>query len=63
MARNKTTKRAPRKTALKRRTVKDQSGAGKLKIGELLQKAGFITASQFKEAQAPPTPVPALSSR
>jgi len=52
MARNKTTKRAPRKTALKRRTVKDQSGAGKLKIGELLQKAGYITAGQFKEAQA-----------
>jgi len=35
-----------------KRTVKDQSGAGKLKIGELLQKAGYITASQFNEAKA-----------
>ncbi len=28
-----------------KRTVKDQSGAGKLKIGELLSKAGYITAT------------------
>ncbi len=35
----------------RKRTVKDQSGAGKLKIGELLQKAGYITASQFNEAK------------
>ncbi len=35
-----------------RRTVKDQSGAGRLKIGELLKKAGYITATQFEEAKA-----------
>ncbi len=34
-----------------RRTVKDQSGAGKLKIGELLSKAGYITATEFEEAK------------
>jgi len=31
--------------------VKDQSGAGKLKIGELLQKAGYITAAEFNNAK------------
>ncbi|WP_457575772.1 type IV-A pilus assembly ATPase PilB [Desulfomarina sp.] len=35
----------------KRRTVKDQSGAGKLKIGELLSKAGYITPSQLETAK------------
>lgn len=35
-----------------KRTVKDQSGAGKLKIGELLSKAGYITSTQFEEAKA-----------
>ncbi|WP_448874016.1 type IV-A pilus assembly ATPase PilB [Desulfobulbus propionicus] len=35
-----------------KRTVKDQSGAGKVKIGELLSKAGYITATQFEEAKA-----------
>ena len=40
------------KTASHRRTtVKDQSGAGKLKIGELLSKAGYITATQFEQAK------------
>ena len=39
------------KTSLKR-TVKDQSGAGKLKIGQLLSKAGYITATQFEEAKS-----------
>ncbi len=39
-----------RKTSRKR-TVKDQSGAGKFKIGELLQKAGYITANQFEQAK------------
>jgi type IV pilus assembly protein PilB len=34
-----------------KRTVKDQSGAGKLKIGELLSKAGYITLTQFEEAK------------
>jgi type IV pilus assembly protein PilB len=43
-------KKTPQKAAL-RRTVKDQSGAGKLKIGELLQKAGYITSSEFNTAQ------------
>ncbi|BHH83244.1 type IV-A pilus assembly ATPase PilB [Desulforhopalus sp. 52FAK] len=37
----------PRKLAMKR-TVKDQSGAGKLKIGELLSKAGYITPAQLE---------------
>ncbi len=36
----------------KRTTVKDQSGAGKIKIGELLSKAGYITAHQFDQAKA-----------
>lgn len=35
-----------------KRTVKDQSGAGKLKIGELLSKAGYITLTQFEEAKS-----------
>ena len=34
-----------------RKTVKDQSGAGKIKIGELLSKAGYITATQFETAK------------
>lgn len=34
-----------------KRTVKDQSGAGKLKIGELLSKAGYITSTQFEQAK------------
>ncbi len=42
---------AGRKTSIKR-TVKDQSGAGKLKIGELLCKAGQITAKELEEAKA-----------
>jgi len=37
--------------AHKRSTVKDQSGAGRLKIGELLSKAGYITAHQFEMAK------------
>jgi type IV pilus assembly protein PilB len=43
-------KTASPKASLKR-TVKDQSGAGKLKIGELLQKAGYITAAEFNHAK------------
>ncbi len=43
-------KRIHRKSSRKR-TVKDQSGAGKFKIGELLQKAGYITANQFEQAK------------
>ncbi len=51
-------KTAPKKTAKSgrsaslKRTVKDQSGAGKLKIGELLQKAGYITAGEFNNAKS-----------
>ncbi len=44
-------KTVPTKASLKR-TVKDQSGAGQLKIGELLQKAGYITAAEFNNAKA-----------
>ncbi|MBU0665065.1 MAG: type IV-A pilus assembly ATPase PilB [Proteobacteria bacterium] len=41
---------APKKTGL-RGTVKDQSGAGKYKIGELLSKAGYITPTQLEIAK------------
>ena len=41
---------SPRKTSLKK-TVKDQSGAGKVKIGELLSKAGYITPTQLEIAK------------
>lgn len=34
-----------------RKTVKDQSGAGKIKIGELLSKAGYITPGQLENAK------------
>ncbi len=34
-----------------RKTVKDQSGAGKIKIGELLSKAGYITPTQLEFAK------------
>lgn len=43
---------AKKTAAHKRSTVKDQSGAGRLKIGELLSKAGYITATQFDLAKA-----------
>lgn len=39
-----------RKSSMKK-TVKDQSGAGKVKIGELLSKAGYITPSQLETAK------------
>lgn len=35
----------------KRKTVKDQSGAGKIKLGELLSKAGQITTTQLEAAK------------
>lgn len=44
------TNTAARKASLKK-TVKDQSGAGKTKIGELLSKAGQITPSQLEYAK------------
>ena len=37
------------KTSLKA-TIRDQSGAGKVKIGELLSKEGYITSAQLKNA-------------
>ena len=40
----------PRRSSIKK-TVKDQSGAGKVKLGELLSKAGYITAIQFETAK------------
>jgi type IV pilus assembly protein PilB len=39
-----------RKSSMKK-TVKDQSGAGKVKIGEMLSKAGYITPSQLEIAK------------
>ena len=42
---------AKRKSALKG-TVKDRSGAGKLKVGELLSKAGYITPAQLDSAKS-----------
>jgi len=33
-------------------TVKDRSGAGKLKVGELLSKAGYITPAQLDSAKS-----------
>jgi len=44
------TNTAARKASLKR-TVKDQSGAGKTKIGELLSKAGYITPAQLERGK------------
>jgi len=41
---------AQRKSSMKK-TVKDQSGAGKFKIGELLSKAGQITPTQLDTAK------------
>lgn len=41
---------AQRKSSMKK-TVKDQSGAGKIKIGELLSKAGYITPTQLETAK------------
>ncbi len=41
---------AQRRSSMKQ-TVKDQSGAGKVKIGELLSKAGYITPGQLETAK------------
>ena len=46
----KTTGNLSRRSSIKK-TVKDQSGAGKIKLGELLSKAGYITARQFDTAK------------
>jgi len=42
--------KTPRKSSMKK-TVKDQSGAGKIKIGEMLSKAGYITPGQLEVAK------------
>lgn len=44
------TKPVKKKTSI-RSTVKDRSGAGKIKVGELLSKAGYITPSQLEAAK------------
>lgn len=46
---NKNFLREPAKSSLKA-SIKDQSGAGKVKIGELLRKEGQISARQLEEA-------------
>ena len=43
---------APSKRSRLKATIKDQSGAGKTRIGELLCKEGHITGSQLQEALA-----------
>ncbi len=40
-----------RRSSSMKKTVKDQSGASKIKIGELLSKAGYITPSQLESAK------------
>lgn len=50
MATPNTTLAKSKRTSIKR-TVKDQSGAGKVKLGELLSKAGYITTTQFETAK------------
>ena len=42
---------AKKRQSSMRKTVKDQSGAGKIKIGELLSKAGYITPGQLENAK------------
>ncbi|HID02184.1 MAG TPA: type IV-A pilus assembly ATPase PilB, partial [Desulfobacterales bacterium] len=41
---------AKKKSSLKR-TIKDRSGAGRVKVGELLSKAGYITPAQLDGAK------------
>jgi type IV pilus assembly protein PilB len=43
---------APLRKSKLKATIKDQSGAGKIRIGELLCKEGYITSSQLREAVA-----------
>lgn len=40
-----------RKKGSRRKTIKDRSGAGRVKVGELLSKAGYITPSQLDGAK------------
>jgi len=41
-----------KKSSSLKSTIKDQSGAGKIKIGEILSKEGQITSLQLDEALA-----------
>ena len=41
-----------RKRSSLKGTVKDRSGAGKIKVGELLSKAGYITPAQLDSAKS-----------
>jgi len=50
MATSTSTSATKRRSSIKK-TVKDQSGAGRIKVGELLSKAGYITATQFETAK------------
>ena len=43
--------KAIRKKSSLKGTVKDRSGAGKIKVGELLSKAGYITPAQLQGAK------------
>ncbi|HIP38607.1 MAG TPA: type IV-A pilus assembly ATPase PilB [Desulfocapsa sulfexigens] len=43
--------RAIHKKSSLRKTIKDRSGAGKIKVGELLSKAGYITPDQLENAK------------
>jgi len=40
----------PTKASSLKATIRDQSGAGKTRIGELLSKEGHITSTQLEEA-------------
>ncbi len=43
--------KAPKRKSALKGTVKDRSGAGKVKVGELLSKAGYITPAQLDSAK------------
>jgi len=45
-----TVKSVPSKSSSLKATIRDQSGAGKKRIGELLSKEGYITSTQLDEA-------------
>ena len=45
-----TAKSQPSKNSSLKATIRDQSGAGKKRIGELLSKEGYITSTQLDEA-------------
>ncbi len=46
---NSSMSRSPKGSSLKA-TIRDQSGAGKKRVGELLSKEGYITSTQLDEA-------------